>query len=128
MMEEREILVIDDEDDVREYLSSLLRRWGFKVREGVNGEECLRLVKESKPALIILDIFLPDIDGGEVAQRLEEDEETRDIPIIYLTGLITKEEKKEPQKMGRHYIIAKPVLPGELLQTIQKALPDLSLP
>jgi CheY-like chemotaxis protein len=121
-MEKRTALVVDDEADIRDHLSAILDGYGFEVITAEDGASALRLASERRPAIIILDINLPDIDGGEVANRLSQDPQTSTIPIIYLTGLITKEEKREPEKLGKHFVIAKPVLKGELLSTISRAL------
>ncbi len=123
-MEKKLVLIVDDEKSIIEHVSSILKYSGLEVISSERGEEALRLAEERKPDLIILDINLPDIDGGELANRLSQKEETKNIPIIYLTGLVTKEEREEPQKAGRHFLIAKPVLKGELLSLVSKALAE----
>ena len=121
-MEKRRALVVDDEVDIRDHLSAILGGYGFEVITAEDGATALKLVSERKPDIIILDINLPDIDGGEVANRLSQNPATSVIPVIYLTGLVTKKEKREPEKLGKHFVIAKPVLKGELLSTISRVL------
>ena len=121
-MEEKTALIVDDEVDIRQHLSSMLSSSGFKVIVAEDGLGAIKLAKENNPDIIILDVNLPDIDGGEVASRLSQDAQTSAIPIVYLTGLITKEEKKEPGKIGKNFVIAKPILKGELLSIISKVL------
>ena len=121
-MEARRILIVDDEQDVLQHLSSILSSSGFEVMVAERGFEALKLAAEKKPDVIILDINLPDIDGGEVANRLSQNPQTSVIPIVYLTGLVTKQEQKEPRKIGKSFVIAKPVLKGELLSIISKVL------
>jgi CheY-like chemotaxis protein len=115
-------LIVDDEPDIIQHVGSILTSWGFEVISADCGKEAVQLAIENKPSLIILDVFLPDIDGGAVANQLAQRPDTKDIPIIYLTGLVTKSEKSVPQKMGEHFLIAKPVLKGELLAIVNKAL------
>ena len=122
MMDKKVALIIDDEPDIIRHVGSILNASGFEVISSESGREGLKMATERRPDLILLDIFLPDIDGGEVANKLSQDQETSQIPIIYLTGLVTKEEKKEPQRVGKHFLIAKPVLKQELLSTISKVL------
>jgi CheY-like chemotaxis protein len=119
-MEARKVLIVDDEQDVLQHLSSILSSSGFEVIATERGTEALKLAAEKKPDIIILDVNLPDMDGGEVASRLSQNSLTSAIPIVYLTGLVTKKEHKEPQKIGKSFVIAKPVLKGELISTITR--------
>lgn len=121
-VDKKTALIVDDEPDIIEHVGSILKESGFNIVSASTGEDGLRLAFESTPQIILLDILLPGIDGGEVARRLSENAKTKDIPIIYLTGLVTKEESNGPEKIGKSFVIAKPVLKGELLSTIEKAL------
>ena len=87
-----------------------------------NGKDALRLAIENKPAVIILDVFLPDVDGGEVAHRLSLGQETKEVPIIFLTGLVTKKEQQGPDRTGKRFVIAKPVLRDEPISVINQVL------
>ena len=122
MMDKKLALIVDDEPDIIQHVGAMLNSSGFEVISSENGRDALKLANERKPDLVLLDIFLPDIDGGEVANQLSKNQETCQIPIIYLTGLVTKEEKKQPQKVGKHFLIAKPILKQELLSTISKVV------
>ena len=115
-------LIVDDETDIIEHVGSILRKSGLNVVSSSIGEDGLRLAFGSTPQIILSDIFLPGIDGGEVAHRLSENAKIKDISIIYLTGLVTEEESIGPEKIGRSFVIAKPVLKRELLSTIEKVL------
>ena len=103
-MEKKSALVVDDEVDIRDHLSSILGGYGLEVTVAKDGLEALKLASEIKPDIIILDINLPDIDGGEVANRLSQNPNTSSIPIVYLTGLITKEESRAPERIGKHFV------------------------
>ena len=118
----KKILVVDDEKETVLYLTSILRRVNYEVISATSGQEAVGLAKERLPDLIVLDIVLPDIDGGEVASILSKDPATADIPIIFLTGIIRKEEALSVEKSGKHCVMAKPVTGEELTQRIDKLL------
>lgn len=82
----RKILIIDDEVDVRKYLSTLLIDNGFKVFTAENGKEGLQLAIEHIPDVITLDIAMPGESGFTIFQEFKETAETKDIPIIIITG------------------------------------------
>lgn len=121
-MDKKKILLVDDEQDVVEHVGSLLKTSGFDVVCADCGSLALRLARDAKPDVIILDVFLPDIDGGEIAHRLSLNRETSSIPIIFLTGLVTKNEKDQPDRSGKHFVIAKPLLKQELFTVISQVL------
>lgn len=119
----KKILVVDDEKDVVEILSKVLKRANYEVASTTKGREVLELAKNFKPDLIILDILMPDMEGSDVAASLLESPVTTDIPVIFLTGaVITKEEEPRVRKTGRHYLMAKPVTGKELLDMVKKIL------
>jgi len=80
------VLVVDDEQDVVELIKFILEKDGCTVVIAGNGQEGLEKVQEEKPELIILDVMMPGIDGYTVNNRLQENEETRNIPVIILTA------------------------------------------
>jgi len=117
------ILVVDDEPEIAKMIASRLGASGYDMTVANGGEEALRKVQIVKPDLIILDVVMPDLDGGEVCARLRQDEKTREIPIIFLTALKTKEDDVNLGKdIGRHTIFAKPFDPKELLGTVREML------
>lgn len=118
----KKIMVVDDEADVLEYLSNILRRHNYNVISTSKGREALELAQSHLPDLIILDIALPDIDGGEVASALADNASTSGIPIIFLTALMRKEEEELLGKTGRRYIIAKPAMKEQILGMIKKII------
>lgn len=80
------ILVVDDEEPVREVLRNLLEMRAYAVILASDGEEAIRLAESEKPQLIILDAAMPKIDGLETCRRLRSEEKTRPVPIILMTG------------------------------------------
>ena len=120
----KKILVMDDEQGVLLLLRTRFEKAGYEVFTADTGKEALEIAKNRHPDIIILDIIMPDIDGGKIAEMLKEDHSTRDIPIVFLTCLITKKEEdaKGVHQMGGKYFIAKPYDPEEVLEVIKKHL------
>ena len=125
-MERKKILVVDDEKKLRELLDMRLSSAGYEVIQARHGEEGVEQAKEHLPDLILMDVMMPRMDGGEAVKCLEEDPSTKDIPVIFLTAIITKEE--ENQAFGiqldaaKYRVIAKPFDPQSLLVEIKKVL------
>ena len=126
-MERKKILVVDDEKKIRELLDMRLSSVGYEVIQARHGEEGVEKAKEHLPDLILMDVMMPRMDGGEAVKCLEGDPATRDIPVIFLTAIITKEEEGN-QAFGiqldtsKHRFIAKPFDPQSLLGEIKKVL------
>jgi len=120
-MDKRKILVIDDEEDFTKLIKLNLERTGrYEVITENKGLLGLVTAKEFKPDLIFLDIMMPDADGGDVCYELENDKETKDIPIVFLTAVAKKEEVHESWgTIGGHPFIAKPVSVRELIDCIE---------
>jgi CheY-like chemotaxis protein len=119
----KKILVVDDEKEFLTYLAAILRRAKYNVITATRGKEAVALTNEHKPDLILLDVVLPDFDGGEIASLLSKDPSTASIPIIFLTGILRKEEESSSAKSGKRLIIAKPVEAEKLLATIEEIIP-----
>jgi CheY-like chemotaxis protein len=98
------ILVVDDEKEAVNLYYNILSKEGFKVLTATNGRDCLSLAEKELPDLILLDVMMPEMDGGDIAQNLSENEKTKNTPIIFLTSLITKEEEG---RIGERLFISK---------------------
>lgn len=116
------ILVVDDQPINVQLLKRKLEREGIRVAAAYNGLEALALVKNEKPDLILLDVMMPDMDGIEVCQRLQADEQTRSIPIIFITARSSKEGKIEGLNVGAVDYITKPIDLDETLARVQTQL------
>lgn len=117
------ILVVDDERDVLMMLEKGLEGQGYQVLTADNGREALTLAQMKRPDAIVLDVMLPDMDGGLVANELAEIRQTKNIPIIFLTALISKkEEKRYGQMVGSHPTLAKPYEIHDLVEQIERCL------
>ncbi|HVU24355.1 MAG TPA: hybrid sensor histidine kinase/response regulator [Opitutus sp.] len=116
------ILVVDDQPINVQLLKRKLEREGIRVTTAYNGLEALDLVQKDKPDLILLDVMMPDMDGIEVCQRLQADEQTRSIPIMFITARTSKEGKIEGLSVGAVDYITKPIDLDETLARVQTQL------
>lgn len=115
MIQNKKILVVDDEPHVRILLKSRLEANGFNVATAYGGLQALEKVKEEKPDLILLDIVMPDLNGYEVAKQLKADPATAKIPIIIFTAANVQELEEKCRSLGVDYVIMKPFSPEVLL-------------
>src|SRR5690349_12619171 len=124
MPEVREtILVVDDNEAERYYVSRVLSKAGFAVREAATGLEALTLAASAIPSLITLDVRLPDLNGFEVCRRLKGNPVTRDVPVLHISASFTSPENKaEGLEGGADGYLAHPVDAGELVATVRSLL------
>ncbi len=116
------ILIVDDQPVNVQLLKRKLEREGMQVVSAYHGAEVAGLVAREKPDLILLDVMMPDMDGIEVCQRLQENEETRPIPVIFITARASKEGKLEGLGVGAVDYITKPIDLDETLARVQTQL------
>jgi len=118
----KHLLIVDDDRNTREGYRLYLSGKGFDVLALDGGTDALEFAKSSTPDLVVLDLGLPDIDGWEVARRLKNDEQTRDIPIIAFSGRSMQHEQVSALRAGCDVYLTKPCAPDRLLGAIHKLL------
>ncbi|MBI2267434.1 MAG: response regulator [Armatimonadetes bacterium] len=116
------ILVVDDDPSIQKLLKAHLSLAGFEVIHALNGEDGLKVAVADRPDLILLDVMMPGMKGFEVCQQLKSQEETGDIPVIFLTSLSAFQERMEGLKSSADDYIAKPFVRSELLARIRALL------
>jgi len=119
------VLVIDDEADFCYFVKkNLIQNGQFDVISATNGKDGLELAENELPDIILLDLFMPDMPGEDVAAALRENAATADIPILFVTALATNNDivDDEENKIGNNYILPKPVRTKKLKETIMKVL------
>lgn len=126
-MKQALILIVDDEDPIREMLSLILESAGYTCRTAENASQTFTSLTQQTPDLILLDWMLPDMNGIEIAKRLRSQTETQDIPIIMLTARGEENDRVRGLNVGADDYIVKPFSPNELLARI-KAVLRRSLP
>ncbi len=117
-----DILVVDDNKANLKLIADLLSEAGYEIQPATSGELALRSVQAKLPALILLDIKMPDIDGYEVCRRLKADEKTRSIPVIFITVLDDDKEKVMGFQAGAVDYICKPIRKEEMLARVRTHL------
>ncbi len=116
------IIVVDDNPDIVDIAKRALESKGYNVLTAYSGAELFACLKEHKPALIILDILMPQMDGLEVLVRLKNASETSSIPVIMLTALVQYEDVLKGYKSGADYYITKPFNGSQLLNGVNLLL------
>ena len=126
IMNKELILLVDDESDMLKLMKMQLVRDGHTVITAGNGSDALRTVKETRPALILLDIMMPGMDGYEVCRRLKENDETASIPIVFVSALGEEQDRTRAFSLGAADYLVKPVKKKALLEAVNKQFnPDL---
>jgi two-component system OmpR family response regulator len=114
------VLVVDDEANIRDLVATVLRYEGFDVRVAENGRKALTAVRSFDPALMILDIMLPDLDGFEIHRRLTTDGYS--VPVLFLTARDATEDKVRGLTMGADDYVTKPFSLEELVARVRAIL------
>jgi len=112
----KKILILEDDEATAELMKFYMHEEGFQVAVSSKGSSFINKAAEFQPDLITLDVLLPDADGFSVFKNLQQDERTRNIPVIFVT---VREDKEKGLKMGARGYIMKPFKEGELKNTIK---------
>jgi two-component system phosphate regulon response regulator PhoB len=121
-MSKASILVVDDEDDIRELVQLNLDREGYRVLTCETGEQALAVARSKTPDLIVLDLMLREVDGLEVCKMLRRDARTAGIPIVMLTAKAAELDRVLGLELGADDYVTKPFSPRELVLRIKKLL------
>lgn len=123
-MTKKRILIVDDDVAVASLLKEKLEQTGgYEVRTENRGSQGLAATREFKPELVLLDVDMPDADGGEVAFRIQADKTVSQTPILFLTSLVTEQEAGSAGILsGNRHILSKPVSFPRLVERIEKIL------
>lgn len=117
------IVIADDDPICLKLVERDLTQAGYEVVTAQDGTQAIDKIKALRPSLVILDIFMPHLHGSEVASKMKEDPSLEKIPIIFLTGILSKREEEElaPQLTSQS-VIAKPYGPKQLLELVQRKI------
>jgi DNA-binding response OmpR family regulator len=116
------ILVADDDPDIRDIVSFRLRRAGYETVEASNGDDALKLAHERPPALCILDVMMPRVNGFEVVRELRGNPTTEGIPILMLTASVQDKDVAKGLETGADDYLRKPFKTDELLGHVASLL------
>ena len=127
MQTDIKVLIIDDEFDFCYFVKTNLMQSGpFEVTIATNGKDGIELAQKEKPGIILLDLFMPDMPGEDVAVALKEIPATANIPILFVTALASNDDISNGagNKIGDNYIMPKPIRTKKLIETIMKILEE----
>jgi two-component system response regulator VicR len=117
------VICIEDDPEMIELVKLILGRKGFDLVGALGGREGLRIMRERRPDLVLLDLMMPDMDGWEVYQRMKADDNLKEIPVI----IVTAKAQSIDKVLGLHIAkvddyVTKPFGPQEILQSVSKVL------
>ena len=117
------VLIVEDDRFLRDLIQQKLTKEGFTTISAVDGEEGLKITKEQKPHLVLLDLILPGMDGFEVLRKIKSDPETAATPVVVLSNLGQKEDVEKGMAFGvKDYVIKAHHTPSEVVVKIKQIL------
>jgi len=117
------VLIVDDDEGVREYVRVNLEAEGYLVREAASAAEGLTALGEESPDLILLDVMMPQVDGWEMLQQIHEHTGVGAIPVIMFSGKVDERSAAEAESRGAQAFIGKPFDPRSLIESTKQLLP-----
>jgi excisionase family DNA binding protein len=117
------VLIVDDDERLREYVRVNLEMEGYEVREAASAEAGLAVLEEASPDLILLDVMMPEVDGWEMLQRVQERHGVGSIPVIMFSGKVDEDSMAEAATRGAQGFIGKPFNPQQLIASTKQLLP-----
>jgi len=117
------VLIVDDDEKLREYVRVNLEMEGYTVREAGSAEEGLRVLEETTPNLVLLDVMMPEVDGWEMLQRVQERHGIGTIPVIMFSGKVDDDGLKSATSRGAQGFIGKPFNPQQLIESTKQLVP-----
>ena len=119
----RLILIVDDDDRLREFVRVNLEMEGYAVREASNADEGLKALEDEPPDLILLDVMMPQVDGWEMLRRVQERHGVGAIPVIMFSGKVDEESLEDRGRQGAQGFIGKPFNPQQLIESTKQLIP-----
>lgn len=119
---QKAVLVVDDDPDSRAICTLFLEHHGYRVLEARDGEEGVRRAREERPALVLMDVTLPILDGLSATRRLKELPETASIPVVILTGHALDRDRENALEAGGEGYLPKPCPPHRLLEEVHRLI------
>ena len=116
-MAQQLVLVVDDDEDARLIWKTILESRGFAVVQAADGAEAVEIARRHRPALILLDLVMPHVDGWEVMELLRLDRRSEEIPVVAVTS--TDAHSEEVREAGFQALLRKPVLPPQLAKAVE---------
>ncbi|PRY88568.1 response regulator [Mongoliibacter ruber] len=118
------IVLVEDEEILRENLKEILEINNFEVSDFSNGNQVLEYLKSNKTSLIISDLMMPEMDGHRLLQQIRSNEWTKDIPFILLSAKIEQDDRDKSFALGADQYLIKPIKTVDLIKSIKSILKD----
>lgn len=119
----KKVLIVEDNDLNMKLFNDLLEAHGYSTLQTKDGVEALRMARQHRPDLILMDIQLPEVSGLEVTKWLKEDDDLRAIPVIAVTAFAMKGDEEKIRDGGCEAYIAKPISVASFMRTVERFLP-----
>ena len=117
-----EVLIAEDNPVNRELLRELLETRGYSVVEACNGEEALRVIDESRPDILLLDLDMPVLDGFATVRRIRENPSLASLPVVAVTAYAMQGDRDKCLRAGMNAYVSKPIQPEEVFEAIEDAV------
>lgn len=121
----KRILIVDDNQDTIHILSVILNQGGYSTVAARDGVEALKKIREEAPALVLLDIMMPKLDGFGVLEAMRGDPGMRQIPVLIISAKADRSSKTRSTALGAKDYIVKPINPDEILVKVREHCPEL---
>jgi DNA-binding response OmpR family regulator len=115
-----DILIIDDNEMLLEYITDLLTSHGFTIHTTKNSFDAVKTMQNVKPRLVILDVMMPELDGYTVLKKMREDKDLSSVPVIIYTGKSYPTDEKKARSLGANSYIVKPVKGSVIIEEVKK--------
>src|SRR3954453_16383593 len=118
------VLVVDDDDVIRQLITVNLELEGFEVVAAVDGQDALDKVKDARVQVVTLDVMMPRVDGWEAASRLRSDPDTAHVKVVLLSARAQEADLQRGEKIGVDAYLTKPFDPDELIETVRRLMAE----
>ena len=116
------VLVVDDDEVIRQLISVNLELEGFEVHTAVDGQDCLDTIKDVAPDVVTLDVMMPRLDGWETATRLRSDPSLNSVRVVLLSARAQEADLERGQRIGVDAYLTKPFDPDDLVATVRRLI------
>ena len=121
-MQGQRILIVEDDEASQYVFGTALRHFGFEVLEAWEPEDAVRMMRETRPDLVLMDVGLPGTDGFELTRRFKRDPATARIPVVVITVHVFEGDRRMAEEAGCDLFLAKPIEPRHLVEAVQQVL------
>lgn len=122
------VLLVDDNEDSRAIVATILQHHGYRVLQAADGPEGVRLAREGRPDVVLMDVGLPRMDGWTAVARLREDPATAAVPVLMFTARGLEADRARARRLGCAGYLLKPVFPRQVVEEVRRVLGERAAP